>query len=271
MKTKIITLLLTTVLTASMISGCGNTAVEDSVTETATVESAENTTDAKEPAADSTIAESTTAEDAGSDAVMNYENDSNLFMQVKSFDESSFTGDLCREEKITQEDVDSAQTGSDLYSINGTQFTVVSFEDVNKEIEYDTDEVFKNDVVGSTRFDGFLVKCADDGFSYALQKEESESEYLVVPLFEEGVLRKTVEENVTFSIKENCEICLQKFVEKDGITNLETETITGREFKGDNYPGWSEGATEYYLTSDMLMAISVTDGALDKAIQVYIP
>ena len=205
------------------------------------------------------------------DAAKYYDNDNNLYMEVKSFDESSFTGDLCREEKIRQDYVDSAEIGSNLYSINGTEFTAVSFEDVNKDLQYDTDEAFKKDVVGSTRFDGFLVKSVENEFYYALEKEDYEIEYKVVPMFTEGILRKTIEENVTFAIKENCEIYLQKFAERDGNSALESEYIIGREFKGDNYPGWSEGAKEYYMTSDMLMAIGVIDGEIYNAVQVYLP
>ena len=205
------------------------------------------------------------------DAVKYYDNDNNLYMQVKSFNENSFTGDLCREERIKKEYVESAEIGSNIFSVNGTQYTAVSFEDANKELEYDTDETFKKDVVGTTRFDGFLVKCSDDDFYYALEKEDYAEEYTVVQLFEEGKQRKTIEENVTFNIKEDCEIYLQKVVEKDGIANIESEYIIGREFKGDNYPGWSENAKEYYMTGDMLMAISVVDGELYNAVQVYIP
>ena len=133
------------------------------------------------------------------------------------------------------------------------------------------DETFKKDVVGTTRFDGFLVKCSDDDFCYALEKEDYAEEYTVVRLFEEGKQRKTIEENVTFNIKEDCEIYLYKEVEKDGIGKIETEYIIGREFKGDNYPGWSENAKEYYMTGNMLMAIGVVDGELYNAVQVYIP
>jgi hypothetical protein len=205
------------------------------------------------------------------DAVKYYDNDNNLYMQVKSFNENSFTGDLCREERIKKEYVENAEIGSNIFSVNGTQYTAVSFEDVNKELEYDTDETFKKDVVGTTRFDGFLVKCSDDDFFYALEKEDYAEEYTVVQLFEEGKQRKTIEENVTFNIKEDCEIYLYKEVEKDGIGKIETEYIIGREFKGDNYPGWSENAKEYYMTGSMLMAISVVDGELYNAVQVYIP
>ena len=205
------------------------------------------------------------------DAVKYYDNDNNLYMQVKSFNEKSFTGDLCREERIKKEYVESAEIGSNIFSVNGTQYTAVSFEDVNKELEYDTDETFKKDVVGTTRFDGFLVKCSDDNFCYALEKEDYAEEYTVVQLFTDGNQRKIIEENVTFNIKEDCEIYLQKVVEKDGIANIESEYIIGREFKGDNYPGWSENAKEYYMTGDMLMAISVVDGELYNAVQVYIP
>lgn len=205
------------------------------------------------------------------DAVKYYDNDNNLYMQVKSFNENSFTGDLCREERIKKEYVESAEIGSNIFSVNGTQYTAVSFEDANKELEYDTDETFKKDVVGTTRFDGFLVKCSDDDFYYALEKEDYAEEYTVVQLFEEGKQRKTIEENVTFNIKEDCEIYLYKEVEKDGIGNIETEYIIGREFKGDNYPGWSENAKEYYMTGNMLMAIGVVDGELYNAVQVYIP
>ena len=238
-----------TLLTASAIVGCGSAKAE---------EAGADVSGAGNVATESTASE--TADD-----------DDNLFMQVKSFDETSFTGDLCREERISQEDVNGAVVGSDIFSTNGTQFTAVTFEDVNKELEYDTDEVFKNDVVGTKRFDGFLVKNADDDFYYALEKEDYESEYRVVSMFTEGVLQKTVEENVTLNINENCDIYLVKMVEKDGASSMENEYIIGKDFKGNNYPGWSEGAAEYYMTENMLMAISVKDGELYKAVQVFVP
>jgi hypothetical protein len=250
---------MTTLLTASAIVGCGSAKAE---------ESGEDVSAAENVAAESTASETTAEESIATETA---DDDDNLFMQVKSFDETSFTGDLCREERISQEDVNGAVVGSDIYSTNGTQFTTVTFEDVNKELEYDTDEVFKNDVVGTKRFDGFLVKNADDNFYYALEKEDYESEYRVVSMFTEGLLQKPVEENVTLKINENADIYLQKMVEKDGASSMENEYIIGKDFKGNNYPGWSEGATEYYLTDNMLMAISVKDGELYKAVQIFVP
>ncbi len=244
MKTKIISLLMATLLTAAVIGGCGNAKAEDSGKEVS--------------GTGSTAAESTDSDD-------------NLYMQVKSFNETSFTGDLCREERIRQEYVEGAEIGKSISSINGTQFTAVSFEDVNKELEYDTDEVFKKDASAAARFDGFLVKCSDDDFYYALEKEGFDNEYLVVTIFTDEALRKTIEENVTYNISEDCQIYLQKVVDKDGASDIESEYIIGRDFKGDNYPGWSEGATEYYLTDNMLMDISVKDGELTKAVQVFVP
>lgn len=211
------------------------------------------------------------ADAASFDAATYYDNDNNLFMMVKSFDETSLTGDMYREERIKAEYVDSAKENDNIYSVNGTQFTVVSFEDVNSELDYATDEEFKKDVVGTTRFDGFLVKCSDDDFYYALEKEEYATEYNVVAMMSAGNLRKLVEENVTFKIRDNCEIILQKFVENGESAELKEEYIIGREFKGDNYPGWSEGAKEYYMTSDMLVAVSAVDGELYNFVQVYIP
>ncbi len=205
------------------------------------------------------------------EAAKYYDNDNNLYMQVKSFDETSLTGDLYRNEKIKQEYVDNAEENSTIYSVNGTSFSVVSFEEVNKELEYGTDEDFKKDVLGETRFDGFLVKCSDDNFYYALEKEDYELEYNVVSMMTEGNLRKLIEENVTLKIKENCEIYLQKMVEGGESANLKEEYIIGREFKGDNYPGWSEDAQEYYMTNDMLVSIGVIDGELYNVVQVYVP
>ena len=205
------------------------------------------------------------------DSVKYYDNDNNLYMQVESFDENSFTGDLYREERIKAEYVDNATEGSTIYSINGTQFEVVSFEAVNSEIGYGTDAEFKKDATGEFRFDGFLVKCGDDNFYYALEKEEYADEYKVVPMLTEGNLRKLVEEKVTFKIREDCEILLQKFVENEDGGHLDTEYIIGREFKGDNYPGWSADAKEYYMTSGMLVAISVVDDELYNAVQIYVP
>ena len=209
---------------------------------------------------------------ASFDAAKYYDNDNNLYMQVKKFDKKSLTGDLYREEKINAEYVDNAKEGDIIYSINGSQFEVVSFDAVNTEIGYsDTVEEFKKDVVGSTRFADFLVKDCADGSYYALEKEEYEPKYHVVYMLNEGNVRTLVEENVTFKIKENCEITLQKFVDDGEFANLETEYIIGREFKGDNYPGWSEEATEYYMTNDMLVALGVIDGELYNFVQIYIP
>ena len=205
------------------------------------------------------------------DAVKYYDNDNNLFMQVKSFDETTFTGDLYREERINAEYVDNAEENSIIYSINGTPFTVVSFEEANKEVKYGTDEEFKKDIVGTTRYADYLVKCGDDDSYYALEKEDYATEYKVVYMFNEGNIRKLIEENVTFRIKENCEIILQKFVEDGEFGNLKQERIIGREFKGDNYPGWSQDAKEYYLTSDMLVALGVIDGELYNVVQIYVP
>ncbi len=200
-----------------------------------------------------------------------YDNDNNLYMQVSSFDETKLTGDLYREERIKEEDVEKAEIGSNIYSINGTQFTVVSFEEVNKDLGYDTDEVFKKDVIGQSRFDGFLLKCTDDGAYYALEKEDYITEYNVVYILNDGNIRKLVEENVTFNIKENCEIILQKFVKDGEFDNLEQEYMIGREFKGDNYPGWSGDADEYYMTSGMLVALGVIDNELYSVVQIYVP
>lgn len=206
------------------------------------------------------------------DAVTYYDNDNNLYMDVKKFDETTLTGDLYRKEKIKAEYVDDAEDGSLIYSVNGTQFQVVSFEEVKKEIDYTTSvEQFKKDVIGTSRFDGFLVKCGDDDFYYALEKNGSDLEYDVVTMMNEGDLRKLIEENVTFRIKENCEISLNKFVDDGEFSNLEQEYIIGREFKGDNYPGWSADAKEYYLTDGMLVSIGVIDGELYNFSQVYLP
>lgn len=205
------------------------------------------------------------------DAVTYYDNDNNLLMQVTSFDETSLTGDIYREERIKADYVDNAEDGSSIYSVNGTEFTVVSFEDANTELAYaDNADDFKADVIGTTRFDGFLVKSSDGNY-YALEKEDYEELYTVVELMNEGNIRKLIEENVTFSIKENCNIVLLKFVSGEEAMELAEEYIIGREFKGDNYPGWSEDATEYYMTSGMLVSINVVDGELYNIVQQYIP
>ncbi|MCR5405028.1 MAG: hypothetical protein K6E91_14600 [Butyrivibrio sp.] len=205
------------------------------------------------------------------DAAKYYDNDNNLYMIVKKFDETTLTGDLYRNERIEAQFVDNAKEGDLLYSVNGTQFMVVSFEEANKELEYGTDDEFKKDVVGKTRFGNFILKSNDDNNYYALTKEDYEEEYSVVSLFAEGNLRASVEENVTFNIKENCEITLQKFVLEGDSSNLKTEYIIGREFKGDNYPNWSEEAKEYYMTSDMLVALGVIDGELYNITQIFVP
>ena len=205
------------------------------------------------------------------DATTYYDNDNNLYMKVKSFDEKTLTGDLYREEKISKEYVENAEEGSNIYSVNGTQFTVMSFEDVNKEISYSTDEEFKKDVVGTNRFDGFLVKCSDDEFYYALEKEDYAEEYNVVSMMEDSNLKKLIQENVTFRIKENCEMVLLRCLEDPDSPRIEEEYLIGREFKGDNYPGWSDNKADYYMTSNMLVALGVIDNELYTAIQIYVP
>ena len=205
------------------------------------------------------------------DAVKYYDNDNNLYMEVRKFDETTLTGDLYRNEKIKAELVDNAKEGDLLYSVNGRQYTVVSFEDANKELDYGTDEDFKLNSVGQSRYQGFVVKDNNDDAFYALEKGEYEQEYNIVQLFNDGQIRELIEENVTFNIKENCEITLQKFVQEGEFSNLKSEYIVGREFKGDNYPNWSADAKEYYMTNDMLVALGVIDGELYNITQIYVP
>lgn len=205
------------------------------------------------------------------DPVTYYDDDHNLLMQVKSFDENSFTGDLYHEESIKEAYVDGAKEGDVIYSVDGTPFTVISFEDVNKELQYDTDEVFKDDVVGTTRFDGFLVQGGDEDFYYALEKEDYETEYKVVSLMTDDILRKLIAEDVTYSIKEDSVIVLNKFVSNGEYDELKDEYIIGREFKGDNYPQWATDADEYYTTSSMLLYITVVDDELTTIVQKYVP
>lgn len=205
------------------------------------------------------------------DPVTYYDDDHNLLMRVESFDENSFTGDLYHEETIKEDYVKDASEGDIIYSVDGTQFTVISFEDVNKELEYGTDEEFKNDVVGTTRFDNFLVQSGDDDFYYALEKEEYETEYKVVSLMTDDALTKLIEEGVTYTIKEDTVIVLYKFVSNGESDELKDEYIIGREFKGDNYPQWSEDADEYFITGNMLLYISVVDDELTTIVQKYVP
>lgn len=205
------------------------------------------------------------------DPVTYYDDDHNLLMQVKSFDENSFTGDLYHEESIKEAYVDGAKEGDVIYSVDGTPFTVISFEDVNKELQYDTDEVFKDDVVGTTRFDSFLVQGGDEDFYYALEKEDYETEYKVVSLMTDDILRKLIAEDVTYSIKEDSVIVLNKFVSNGEYDELKDEYIIGREFKGDNYPQWAADADEYYTTSSMLLYITVVDDELTTIVQKYVP
>ena len=205
------------------------------------------------------------------EAAKYYDNDNNLYMQVKKFDETTLTGDIYREEKIKAEYVEGAAENSMIYSVNGTQYQVVSFAEANKEIGYGTDEEFKKDTVGISRFSDFIVKCTDDGSYYALEKDSYSQGYKVVMLLNEGDERKLIENNVTFRIKENCEIILQKFVFDGEFSNLEQEYLIGREFKGDNYPQWAADAQEYYMTTDMLVAIGVIDGELYNITQKYLP
>ena len=205
------------------------------------------------------------------DAVKYYDNDSELLMKVKTFNKTTLSGDLYRAEKIKKDNIENAKVGDSFYSVNGTQFTAISFEDVNKEINYATDKEFKSDVLGTTRYDKFLVKCSDDNFYYALEKEDYEEEYKVVAMFTEENLRKLIEENVSFTIKDSCEIILLKAVANDASTEIKEEYTVGREFKGDNYPGWSDGAKEYFMTSDMLVSIGVIDKEIYNIVQVYVP
>ena len=205
------------------------------------------------------------------DPVTYYDDDHNLLMRVKSFDETSFTGDLYHEETIKESYVDSAGEGDIIYSVDGTPFTVISFEDVNKELEYGTDEEFKDDVVGSTRFDSFLVQGGDDDFYYALEKEDYETEYKVVSLMTDDTLKKLIAEDVTYPIKEDSVIVLNKFVNNGEYDELTDEYIIGREFKGDNYPQWSDDSDEYFITGSMLLYISVVDNELTTIVQKYEP
>lgn len=202
-----------------------------------------------------------------------YDNDNNLLMQVTKFDEKSLTGDIYREERIRATDVENAKIGDNIFSVNGTQFTAVSFEDVNKEIEYATNEEFKADVLTPSRYSKFLVKGGDDDFYYALEKQDYEELYTVVPMMAEGTERKLIEKNVTFTIKDNCEITLQKFVkgEPDSGDTLTEEYLLGREFKGDNYPDSMQDADEYYMTNGMLVWLGAVDGELYNFVQVYVP
>ncbi len=206
------------------------------------------------------------------DAVKYYDNDTNLYMIVKSFDATSLTGDLYRKEKIKKEYVENADEGSFIYSVNGTQFKVVSYEDVKVAIGYSgTDEEFKYDVAGSYKFEDFLVQCGDDDSYYALMKADYEDEYKVVAMMHEEDIMKRIEDNVTFKIKESCEIILQKFVSDGEFDKLEQEYTIGREFKGDNYPQWSAEADEYYMTDGMLVSLGVIDGELYNIVQIYVP
>ncbi len=82
---------------------------------------------------------------------------------------------------------------------------------------------------------------------------------------------KRIEDNVTFKIKERCEIILQKFVSDGEFDKLEQEYTIGREFKGDNYPQWSAEADEYYMTDGMLVSLGVIDGELYNIVQIYVP
>lgn len=205
------------------------------------------------------------------DAAKYYDNDANLYMQVTSYDTTSLTGDLFRKEKIKKEYVENAEEGSFIYSVNGTQFKVASFEDANKELQCGTDEEFKASVVGGSRFDDFLVYDTEDDAYYALQKGEYDEEYQVVAMMHEEDIMKRIENNVTFKIRENCEITLQKFVSDGEFMELEPEYTVGREFKGDNYPQWSATADEYYMTDGMLVAVGVIDDELYNFVQIYVP
>ncbi len=205
------------------------------------------------------------------DPVTYYDDDNNLLIHVDSFDENSFTGNLYHEETINDSYVYDAQIGDIIYSKDGTPFTVISFEDVNKELEYGTDEEFKADVIGTTRFDGFLVKGGDQDFYYALEKEEYETEYKVASLMTDELLLKLIAEDVTFPIREDSNIVLYKFDTTGEYDELKEEYIIGREFKGDNYPQWSDEGDEYFITSSMYLYISVVDGELTTIVQKYVP
>ncbi len=205
------------------------------------------------------------------DPLKYYDNDNNLYMVVKSFDNKSITGDIYCKEKIKKEYVENAKEGDFIYSVNGSQFKVVSFEEVNKAIEYGTDEEFKSDSVGISRFSDYLIYSPDDDFYYALEKSDYDDLYQVVAMMHDEDIRKLIEENVTFKLKEDCEITLQKFVSDGEFMQLASEFMTAREFKGDNYPQWSATAEEYYMTNDMLVAIGVIDGEVYNLDQVYVP
>lgn len=202
-----------------------------------------------------------------------YDNDNNLLMQVTKFDEKTLTGDIYREERIKAEAVENAEIGDNIFSVNGTQFTAISFEDANKAIEYATNEEFKADVLTPSRYSKFLIKGGDDDFYYALEKQDYEELYTVVPMMEQGTVKKLIEKNVTFAIKDNCEITLQKFVKggPDSGDTLTEEFLLGREFKGNNYPDSMQDVDEYYMTNGMLVWLGAVDGELYNFVQVYVP
>ena len=119
----------------------------------------------------------------------------------------------------------------------------------------------------------FLVKGGDDDFYYALEKQDYEELYTVVPMMEQGTVKKLIEKNVTFAIKDNCEITLQKFVKggPDSGDTLTEEFLLGREFKGDNYPDTMQDVDEYYMTDGMLVWLGAVDSELYNFVQVYVP
>ena len=92
-------------------------------------------------------------------------------------------------------------------------------------------------------------------------------------MISEGTVRKLIEKNVTFAIKDNCEIILQKFVKEgdDLGETLQEEYLIGREFKGDNYPDSLQDVDEYYMTNSTLVWLSAVDGELYDFVQVYVP
>ncbi len=206
------------------------------------------------------------------DAVKYYDNDNNLYMYVSNCDTTTLTGNLFRKEIINKENVENAEVGSLIFSVNGTQYKVVSFEDVKEAIGYSSSvEDFIKDVAGISRIADFLVQDTEDNSYYALEKRNYDDNYKVVAMMHEEDIMKRIEDNVTFKIKENCEITLQKFVSDGENMNLEEEYLIGREFKGTDYPSWSAAAEEYYMTDGMLVTIGVIDGELYNIVQIYVP
>jgi hypothetical protein len=201
------------------------------------------------------------------------DDDECLIFHVISIDGDQLTGDMYHQEKIEASAVENAKVGDILYSEDGTEFRAVDFEEANETIQYTSVEDLKADAVpGDIRWKNFLLYGNEDKSIYSLEKEEDAPYYNVSYLFTEGTLEKLIADNLTYTIPDDASITLQVFVnDQDGISQLTTETMTGKEFTTNDLPEWSENAPKYYMLNGMIGNATVSGDKLVSFSQIYRP